>query len=174
MIGAAAERGMDLAALQTLGKRINAHTRSMGVALTSCTVPEAGKPTFSIGDDEMEMGVGIHGEPGRHRVKQASAHGIAEEITGAILKELAAKPGANALLLVNGLGGTPLMELYVMYHEARRILDAAGIKVVRSLVGPYVTALEMAGCSITVSLLADELIGLWDAPVHTAALRWAV
>ncbi len=148
MVGAAAERGMDLAALQTLGKRTNAQTRSMGVALTSCTVPEAGKPRFSIGDDEMEMGLE--------------------------LKELAVKPGANALLLVNGLGGTPSMEPYVMYYEARRILDAAGIKVVCSLVGPYVTALEMAGCSITVSLLDDELLGLWNAPVHTAALGWAV
>jgi dihydroxyacetone kinase-like protein len=174
MVGAAAEKGADLARLQSLGQRVNGQTRSMGVALTSCTVPAAGKPTFDIGADEMEMGVGIHGEPGRRRVKQGSARAIAEEMTGAVLKDLAPKPGAEALLFVNGLGGTPLMELYLMYYEARRILEGAGMKVSRSLVGPYVTSLEMVGCSITVSLLDDELIGLWNAPVHTAALRWAV
>jgi dihydroxyacetone kinase-like protein len=174
LVGAAAEKGMGLDGLRALGQRVNGQTRSMGVALTSCTVPAAGKPTFDIGADEMEMGVGIHGEPGRRRMKQGSARAIAEEITGAVLKDLSAKPGTEALLFVNGLGGTPLMELYVMYHEARRILEGAGIKVTRSLVGSYVTSLEMSGCSITVSLLDDELAGLWNAPVHTAALRWAV
>jgi dihydroxyacetone kinase-like protein len=174
MVGAAAEKGMGLGGLQALGQRVNGQTRSMGIALTSCTVPAAGKPTFDIGADEMEMGVGIHGEPGRRRMKQGSARSIAEEMTAAVLRDLGARPGAEALLFVNGLGGTTLMELYVMYHEARRILAGGGIKVTRSLVGSYVTSLEMAGCSITVSLLDDELSGLWNAPVHTAALRWAV
>jgi dihydroxyacetone kinase-like protein len=172
IVGAAAEEGRDVAALQTLGKEVNARTRSMGVALTSCTVPAAGKPTFTLGDDEMEMGVGIHGEPGRRRVSLAPAAAIAEELVGAILKDLAAKRGSEVLLFVNGFGGTPLMELYLMAHEARRVLDRSGIKVARSLTGSYVTSLEMAGCSITVAALDDALSKLWDAPVHTAALRW--
>jgi dihydroxyacetone kinase-like protein len=174
MVGAAAEKGADLEALQHLGQRVNAQTRSMGVALTSCTVPAAGKPTFQIGEDEMEMGVGIHGEPGRRRVKLASADAIAEEMMGAILGDLTLKPGSDALLLVNGFGGTPAMELYLMYNSARRILDGKGIKVARSLVGSYVTSLEMAGCSLTVSALDSELTALWDSPVHTAALRWGI
>ena len=174
MVGAAAEQGAGLEALQALGRRVNAQTRSMGVALTSCTVPAAGKPTFRIGEDEMEMGVGIHGEPGRRRVKLATADGIADEMMGAILGDLKLKSGGEALLLVNGFGGTPAMELYLMYNAARRILDGKGIKVARSLVGSYVTSLEMAGCSLTVSALDSELTALWDAPVHTAALRWGV
>jgi dihydroxyacetone kinase-like protein len=137
-------------------------------------VPAAGKPTFLIGEDEMEMGVGIHGEPGRRRVKLASANGIADEMMGAILGDLKLKPGSEALLLVNGFGGTPAMELYLMYNAARRILDGKGIKVARSLVGSYVTSLEMAGCSLTVSAFDNELAALWDSPVHTAALRWGV
>ena len=174
IVGAAAERGGDLATLQALGQRVNGQTRSMGVALTSCTVPAAGKPTFSLGEDEMEMGVGIHGEPGRRRVKLATADAIAEEMMGAILGDLKPKAGSEVLLLANGFGGTPAMELYVMYNSARRILDGKGIKTVRSLVGSYVTSLEMAGCSLTVSLLDGELASLWDAPVHTSALRWGV
>ncbi len=174
LVGAAAEKGADLAALQALGQRVNAQTRSMGVALTSCTVPAAGKPTFRIGDDEMEMGVGIHGEPGRRRVKLAAADAIADEMMGAILGDLDLKSGSDALLLINGFGGTPAMELYLMYNSAKRILDGKGIRVARSLVGSYVTSLEMAGCSVTVSALDGELIGLWDSPVHTAALRWGV
>ena len=137
-------------------------------------MPAAGKPTFSLGEDEMEMGVGIHGEPGRRRVKLATADAIAEEMMGAILGDLKPKAGSEVLLLANGFGGTPAMELYLMYNSARRILDGKGIKTVRSLVGSYVTSLEMAGCSLTVSVLDGELAGLWDSPVHTAALRWGV
>jgi dihydroxyacetone kinase-like protein len=174
IVGAAAEKGADLEALQHLGQRVNAQTRSMGVALTSCTVPAAGKPTFQLAEDEMEMGVGIHGEPGRRRVKLASADAIADEMMAAILGDLKLKSGSDALLLVNGFGGTPAMELYGMYNSARRILDGKGIKVARSLVGSYVTSLEMGGCSLTVTALDGELTGLWDAPVHTAALRWGV
>jgi dihydroxyacetone kinase-like protein len=174
IVGAAAERGAGLDALQALGQRVNAHTRSMGVALTSCTVPAAGKPTFQIDDSEMEMGVGIHGEPGRRRVKLAAADAIADEMMGAILGDLKLNAGSSALLLVNGFGGTPLMELYLMYHAARSRLEGVGIRVARSLVGSYVTSLDMAGCSLTVSAIDDELIDLWDSPVHTPALRWGV
>jgi len=172
MVGAAAESGMPLAALKALGDEINRRTRSMGVALSPCTVPAAGRPNFTLADDEMEMGVGIHGEPGRRRVKLASADAIAEELVGAILKDLAPKPGSEVLLLVNGFGATPLIELYLMVNSARRILDGAGIKAVRFLTGSYVTSLDMAGVSITVSALDDQVEELWDAPVHTAALRW--
>jgi dihydroxyacetone kinase-like protein len=172
IVGAAAEKGADLESLQVLGQRVNAQTRSMGVALTSCTVPAAGKPTFQIGEDEMEMGVGIHGEPGRRRVKLAAADAIADEMMGAILGDLKLKSGGDVLLLVNGFGGTPAMELYLMYNSARRILDGKGLKVARSLVGSYVTSLEMAGCSLTVSALDSDLAALWDSPIHTAALRW--
>ena len=172
MVGAAAEAGAGLEALQALGTRVNARTRSMGVALTSCTVPAAGKPTFDLPEDEMEMGVGIHGEPGRRRVKLQSADAIAEEMVAAITGDLAPASGSAVLLLVNGFGGTPAMELYLMYQSARRLLEAKGLKVARSLVGNYCTSLDMAGCSLTVTALDDELTGLWDAPVHTAALRW--
>jgi dihydroxyacetone kinase-like protein len=143
----------------------------MGVALTSCTVPAAGRPTFTLGDDEMEMGVGIHGEPGRRRVKLVSANAIAEEMVGAIVGDLGPAKG-DALLFVNGFGGTPSMELYLVYNAARKLVERHGHRVTRSLVGSYVTSLEMAGCSITLSLLDEERGALWDAPVHTAALRW--
>jgi phosphoenolpyruvate---glycerone phosphotransferase subunit DhaK len=172
IIGAAAEAGADLVALKKLGDAANSRTRSMGVALTSCTTPAAGKPLFEIGTDEMEMGVGIHGEPGRKRVKLMEADAIAAELLGAIVPEL--PRDGNALLLVNGFGGTPSMELYLMYHSARAILERQGIKVARSLVGPYVTSLDMAGCSLTVSMLDDGMLKLWDAPVHTAGLRWGM
>ncbi len=174
MVGAAAERGMKLAELKALGDAVNKATASMGVALTSCTVPAAGKPTFQIGIDEMEMGVGIHGEPGRRRVKLTTADDIAEELTSSILKDLSLKPGQEVILLVNGFGGTPLLELYVMVNAARKVLGGAGVKVVRHLTGSYVTSLEMAGCSITVSAVEPAALALWDAPVHTAALRWGV
>ncbi len=173
IVGAAAERGDGLEALEELGDRVNAGTRSMGVALTSCTVPAAGAPTFRIGEDEMEMGVGIHGEPGRRRVPLASANEIAGEMVDALLGDLGDKVSGEAILLVNGFGGTPLMELYLMYGAARALVEAAGVGVVRSLVGDYVTSLDMAGCSVTLSMLDDETKALWDAPVHTAALRWA-
>jgi dihydroxyacetone kinase-like protein len=172
MVGAAAESGMPLAALKALGDEINRCTRSMGVALLPCTLPAAGRPNFTLADDEMEMGVGIHGEPGRRRVRLAPADAIAEELVGAILTDLAPKPGSEVLLLVNGFGATPLIELYLIVNSAKRILDGAGIKATRFLTGSYVTALDMAGVSITVSALDDQAKELWDAPVHTAALRW--
>jgi dihydroxyacetone kinase-like protein len=172
LVGAAAEQGASLDACQALGKDVNARTRSMGVALTSCIVPAAGKPTFTLAEDEMEMGVGIHGEPGRRRVKLAIADAIAEEMLGAILGDLSPKNGAEAILLVNGFGGTPSMELYLMCNAANKILAQRSVKPIRTLVGSYVTSLEMAGCSLTVSLVDDRLAKLWDMPVHTAALRW--
>lgn len=172
MLGAAAEAGMDLAGLQALGERVNGATRSMGCALTSCTVPAAGNPTFEIGDTEMEMGVGIHGEPGRRRVALASASAIVEEMMTAILADLGAGKGEDVLLLVNGFGATPLMELYLVYNEAARRAEAAGLTVARSLVGNWCTSLDMAGCSLTLTRLDAETTGLWDAPVHTPALRW--
>jgi len=172
VVGAAAEQGRSLSELQALGTNVNLATRSMGVALTSCTVPAAGTPTFQIGDDEMEMGVGIHGEPGRRRVKLEPADRIAEEMVHAIHEDLGR--AGDALLLVNGFGGTPSMELYLMYHAARIQLEKRGFAIRRSLVGNYVTSLEMAGASITVTLLDDDMAALWDAPVHTAALRWGV
>ncbi|MER8806583.1 dihydroxyacetone kinase subunit DhaK [Mesorhizobium australicum] len=174
IVGAAAEHGMALPALKALGDRVNDTTRSMGVALTSGTVPAAGKPTFDIGDGEMEFGVGIHGEPGRRRDRLKSADAIVEEICAAILGDLDERAKGSALLFVNGFGGTPLMELYLMYNSARRVFEQHGVTVTRSLVGTYVTSLDMAGCSITLSMLDDELTEWWDAPVHTAALRWGV
>jgi len=174
IVGAAAETGRDLAALKTLGDRVNQQTRSMGVALTSCTVPAAGSPTFQIGENEMEMGVGIHGEPGRKRVALGEAKDIAAEMIGAIRKDFGDQAKGNAIMLVNGFGGTPLMELYLMYHCVEQELAGSGITIARSLVGNYVTSLEMAGCSVTLSLVDDELLGLWDAPVHTAGLRWGM
>ena len=172
IVGAVAEDGADLAACKALGERVNQVTRSMGVALTSCTVPAAGRPTFDIGEKEMEMGVGIHGEPGRRRVALAPADEIARTMMEAITSDLAPKAGAPLLLLVNGFGGTPLMELYLMYDAARRFCAGRNLTVARSLVGNYTTSLDMAGCSITLSQFDDELIGLWDKPLHTAALRW--
>ena len=172
VVGAAAEAGADLEACRTLGVRVNEQTRSMGVALTSCTVPAVGRPTFDIGNDEMEMGVGIHGEKGRRRVQLAPADAVAEELVGTIVEDLKPLSGDRALLLVNGFGGTPLMELTLMYDAARRALGGSGVEVVRSLVGNYVTSLDMAGGSITLSLLDDDMLRCWDAPVQTAALRW--
>ncbi len=172
IVGAAAERGDGIEALKTLGEKVNDCTRSMGVALTSCTVPTAGKPTFEIADDEIEMGVGIHGEPGRKRVPLATADEIAGEMTAAITKDLGDAATGDAILLVNGFGGTPSMELYLMYGVARRLLEAKGLTMARSLVGSYVTSLDMAGCSVTVTMADSEMLDLWDAPVNTAALNW--
>jgi phosphoenolpyruvate---glycerone phosphotransferase subunit DhaK len=172
IVGAAAERGADLKACAELAAQVNDKTRSLGVALTSCTVPAAGTPTFSLGDDEMEMGVGIHGEPGRRRVTLASADALVEEIVDAILTDFDHPRSGEALLFVNGFGGTPAIELYLMYNAARKTMEKRGVKVQRSLVGSYVTSLEMAGCSITVTLLDQKLTAHWDDPVHTAALRW--
>jgi dihydroxyacetone kinase-like protein len=172
IVGAGAEQSMGLAQLQELGRTVNDRTRSFGVALTPCTVPAAGKPTFELAVDEMEVGVGIHGEPGRRRSKLASADAIAEDMLAAILGDLAPPAGSACLLLVNGFGGTPLMELYLMVNAARRILAGRGLNVARHLTGSLVTSLDMAGCSLTVSLLDEPLIRLWDAPVKTAALSW--
>jgi len=172
MLGAAAETGMPLAALKALGDDVNRRTRSMGVALTPCTVPAAGRPNFTLAENEMEMGVGIHGEPGRRRVPLAPADAIAAELLDAILKDLAPGRGSELLLLVNGFGATPLIELYLMVNSAKRILDSAGITATRFLTGSYVTSLDMAGVSVTLSVLDSQAKTLWDAPVHTAALRW--
>jgi dihydroxyacetone kinase-like protein len=172
IVGAAAEGGCDLIALKALGDRVNAATRSIGIALTSCTVPAAGKPTFEIAEDEMEIGVGIHGEPGRRRVKLMPASAIAKEMVGTITADLGGRLHGEIILLINGFGGTPLSELYLMYDAVRRLLEPAGCVIARSLVGSFVTSLDMAGCSVTVSLVDDEMKRLWDAPVHTSALRW--
>ncbi|TGT72405.1 dihydroxyacetone kinase subunit DhaK [bacterium M00.F.Ca.ET.159.01.1.1] len=174
IVGAAAEQGMALPELKALGDRVNAATRSMGVALTSGTVPAAGKPTFEIGDGEMEFGVGIHGEPGRRRDSLRSADAIAEEVCAAIAGDFGDRVKGPALLFVNGFGGTPSMELYLMYNSARRMFEKRGVTVIRSLVGSYVTSLDMAGCSITLTMLDDDMAALWDSPVHTAALRWGM
>jgi dihydroxyacetone kinase-like protein len=170
--GAAAEAGYDLAPLAGLGRKVNDSGRSMGMALTSCAVPAAGKPTFELGDDEMEIGIGIHGEPGRYREPLGTAAEIAERLAEPILGDLPFTSGDSVLAFVNGMGGTPLIELYVMFGELKRILDGHGITIARSLVGSYITSLEMAGCSITLLKVDDELVRLWDAPVRTPALRW--
>ncbi|MEN8259567.1 MAG: dihydroxyacetone kinase subunit DhaK [Pseudomonadota bacterium] len=172
VVGAAAESGADLAACKALGDRVNDVTASMGVALSSCTVPALGKPTFDIGDDEIEMGVGIHGERGRETMSLTSATEIVEQLASAIDDELKPRKGQPVLLHVNGFGATPLMELHLIYDLASQFWDKRGISACRSLVGNYTTSLDMAGCSITLSLLDDELMRLWDAPVHTASLRW--
>jgi dihydroxyacetone kinase-like protein len=174
IVGAAAEEGRNLAALKALGDRVNAATRSIGIALTSCTVPAAGRPTFDLAEDEMEVGVGIHGEPGRRRVKLRPAAEIAAEMVNAITADLGPRVRGEIILLINGFGGTPLSELYLMYDAVRKRLEPTVCKVARSLVGNFVTSLDMAGCSVTVSLLDEEMKRLWDAPVHTAALRWGV
>ncbi|MEP6681204.1 MAG: dihydroxyacetone kinase subunit DhaK [Chloroflexota bacterium] len=174
IVGAAAEAGQDLAAVTALCQRVQDNVRSMGMALTSCTVPAAGKPTFEIGDDEMEIGVGIHGEPGRERRKLASADEITEALLTPILDDLPFSSGDHVLAFVNGMGGTPLIELYIVYNKVAAMCRDRGLTIDRNLVGSYITSLEMAGCSITLLKLDDEMTGLWDAPVHTPALRWGV
>ena len=174
ILGAAAERGDNLQQLKALGDAVNKATASMGVALTSCTVPAAGKPTFQISAVDMEIGVGIHGEPGRRRVPLASADDIAAELTNAVIKDLSLQAGQDVILLVNGFGGTPLLELYLMVNAAKKILAQSNINVARFLTGCYVTSLEMAGCSITVTAANSDVLSLWDAAVHTAALRWGM
>ncbi len=170
--GAAAEAGKSLAEVKSICERVNAHGRSMGLALTSCTVPHAGKPTFSLPENEMEFGVGIHGEPGRERRPLASADEIAAMLMEPILADLPFRSGDNVLMFVNGLGGTPLIEQYIIYRKAAEIARAHQINVTRHLVGSYMTSLEMAGVSITLLKLDDEMTALWDAPVLTPALRW--
>jgi dihydroxyacetone kinase-like protein len=172
LLGAAAEQGMPLADLKTLGEAIRGNGRSMGMALNSCTVPHLGKPSFQLGDNEMEVGIGIHGEPGRRRVPMASADEITEMLMEPILEDLPFRKGEPIILFVNGMGGTPLIELYIVYRKAAQIAAKHGLKVSRNLVGSYMTSLDMAGVSITILRIDDTLLRLWDAPVNTPALRW--
>ncbi|WP_427016129.1 dihydroxyacetone kinase subunit DhaK [Pseudarthrobacter sp. P1] len=172
--GAAAERGDGLDAVAAIGQRVNDNVRTMGVALSACTVPHAGVPSFDLAEDEIEIGIGIHGEPGRHRIPMENADGITDRLLEPILADLKLAAGDKVLLFVNGMGGTPQSELYIVYRRARAILADAGATVERSLVGNYITALEMQGCSVSVLRLDEEMTALWDAPVHTAALRWGV
>jgi phosphoenolpyruvate---glycerone phosphotransferase subunit DhaK len=172
--GAAAERGAPLAAVAAVARRVDERARSFGVALSSCTPPAAGGPIFELPEGEMEVGIGIHGEPGRRRAPLAPAGEIAELMVEAVMSDLGPAPGTRLLAFVNGMGGTPAMELYLLYGEIERRLRAGGMEVGRRLVGSYVTSLEMAGGSLTVLELDDELADLWDAPVLTPALRWGV
>ncbi|HEX3206981.1 MAG TPA: dihydroxyacetone kinase subunit DhaK [Propionibacteriaceae bacterium] len=173
LVGAAAEEGRPLEDLVALARAINDAGRSMGMALTSCTVPAAGKPTFELGEDEMELGIGIHGEPGRRRIPLRSAREIAEQLLEPILADLDFT-SSPVIVMLNGMGGTPLIELYLMYGEVVKVIEKAGIAVARNLVGNYITSLEMAGCSVTLLRADEELIRLWDAPVNTAGLRWGL
>ncbi|MBO1269759.1 dihydroxyacetone kinase subunit DhaK [Arthrobacter cavernae] len=170
--GAAAERGDALDAVTEIAERVVRNVRTMGVALTGCIVPHAGVPSFELAEDEIEIGIGIHGEPGRHRIAMEGADAITGRLLDPVMEDLGITAGDKVLLFVNGMGGTPLSELYIVYRRAAQLLAEKGATVERSLVGNYVTSLEMQGCSITVLRLDDELAALWDAPVHTAALRW--
>ena len=172
--GAAAEQGRPLEQVADIARKVNANGRSMGLALTSCTVPTAGKPTFELGEDEMELGVGIHGEPGRERRPLASARECASLLVEPIVADLPYATGDAVVCFVNGLGGTPLIELYVLYNEVAKILGKHGVQIARSLVGSYITSLDMAGASVTLLRVDDELVSLWDAPVRTPALRWGI
>jgi phosphoenolpyruvate---glycerone phosphotransferase subunit DhaK len=172
--GAAAEQEKSLQEVADLCRKVNANGRSMGMALTSCVVPAAGTPTFELGDDEMEIGIGIHGEPGRERRKLAPAAEIVEALATPIVEDRPFEQGDNVLAFVNSMGGTPVIELYIVYNELNKLLSQRGITITRNLIGPYITSLEMAGCSITLLKLDDELTRLWDAPVKTPGLRWGV
>jgi phosphoenolpyruvate---glycerone phosphotransferase subunit DhaK len=172
LLGAAAEEGVALADLKKLGELIRASGRSMGMALTHCTVPQSGKPSFTLADDEMELGIGIHGEPGRRRAKLVAADEITAMLMEPLLRDLPFCNGDEVLLFVNGMGGTSLIELYIVYRKAAGIARQHGLKVVHNLVGTYITSLEMAGCSITLLKMNQQLCRLWDAPVDTPALRW--
>lgn len=194
--GAAADRGYDLPAIAQLCRKVNLNGRSMGIALTSCTVPAKGSPTFELGDTEMEIGIGIHGEPGRQRMPLQSADDIAEMLALSIIEDTDYSrqvrewdgktgewvevqlsdrpfaPGDSVLAFVNSMGGTPLSELYIIYRKLAEICERKNLTIVRNLIGPYITALDMQGCSITLLKMDHELINLWDAPVNTPALRW--
>jgi dihydroxyacetone kinase-like protein len=172
--GAKAEAGGSVGEVAGIVRKVNEHGRSFGVALTSCATPASGTPIFELGDDEIELGVGIHGEPGRERAKWMPAADIVERMVGAILDDMQPADGSRMLVFMNGLGGTPLIELYLLFNEVQKQLDAHKLRVERSLVGNFITSLEMAGASLTLLLLDDELTALWDAPVHTAAMRWGV
>jgi len=173
-VGSLAETGASLDECKNFGNHVNNMTASMGVAFTSCTVPAAGKPTFDISSDEMEFGVGIHGEPGRKREKIKTANEITSEIIGAILEDLKPSKNQEVLLHTNGFGGTPLMELYLLFNSAKNILDQNNVVVTRSLVGNFTTSLDMSGGSITVTKLDDKIVQHWDSPVHTASMRWKI
>ncbi|WP_448336333.1 dihydroxyacetone kinase subunit DhaK [Bellilinea sp.] len=172
--GAAAEQRRSLKEVADICRKVNGWGRSMGMALTSCTVPHVGKPTFDLPEDEIEIGIGIHGEPGRTRMKIKPADEIVEMLMEPIISDLPYKAGDEVLLFVNSMGGTPLIELYVIYRKAYEIATKHGLKVVRNLIGPYITSLEMAGTSITLLKMDEDLIKLWDAPVKTPGLRWGV
>ena len=172
--GAAAQQGRPLREVTDICKRVNGWGRSMGMALTSCTVPHVGHPTFDLPEGQMEIGIGIHGEPGRARMALQPADEVTPMLMEPILGDLPFKQGDEVLLFVNGMGGTPLTELYIVYRKALQIATQHGLKVTRSLVGPYMTSLEMAGCSITLLKLNDEFTALWDAPVRTPGLRWGM
>ncbi|QQQ75394.1 dihydroxyacetone kinase subunit DhaK [Saccharothrix sp. 6-C] len=174
IVGAAAERGVDLDGCEALARRVVGQVRSMGLALTACTVPHAGEPSFTLADDEMELGIGIHGEPGRRRVAVGTADEMVRALLEPVLEDLPFGEGDRVLLFTNSMGGTPLIELYLAHGIAERLLAERGIVVERRLVGPYITSLEMQGMSVTLLKLDDELVELWDAPVHTPALRWGV
>jgi phosphoenolpyruvate---glycerone phosphotransferase subunit DhaK len=174
LTGALAERKASLNEVAALCQKVNDNVRSMGMALTPCTVPAAGQPSFELGEDEMEIGIGIHGEPGRRRVPLAPADEIAEMLVTPVVEDLPFRRGDQVLAFVNGMGGTPLTELYIVFRAVYRLLEGRGITVARSLVGNYITSLEMAGTSVSLLRLDDQMIDLWDAPVHTAALRWGV
>jgi phosphoenolpyruvate---glycerone phosphotransferase subunit DhaK len=170
--GAAADEGKSLAEVAEICRTVNGQGRTMGMALTACTTPAAGTPSFDLGPDEMEIGIGIHGEPGRFREPLGSANQVVERLATAVVEDLPYQSGDNVLAFVNGMGGTPLIELYVVYRELHNFLEGRGIAITRNLIGNYITSLEMAGCSITLLKLDDELTRLWDAPVDTPALRW--
>ncbi|MFI6096873.1 dihydroxyacetone kinase subunit DhaK [Lentzea sp. NPDC051213] len=174
IVGAAAERGDDLASCEALAQRVIGSVRSMGLALTACTVPHVGSPSFELADDEMELGVGIHGEPGRQRVPVGTAAEMVAALLDPIVSDLPFAAGDRVLLFTNGMGGTPLIELYLAHGIAENLLADRGITVERRLVGPYITSMEMQGMSLTLLRLDDEMAELWDAPVHTPALRWGV
>ena len=174
ILGAAAEQGYDLQRLADLGRRVAENGRCMGMALTSCTVPHVGKPTFELGEEEMEIGIGIHGEPGRYREPLKRADEIVERLMEPILSDLPFQSGDRVICMVNSMGGTPLIELYIVYRKVAQICEERGIQIVRNLIGPYITSLEMAGTSITLLRADDEMLSLWDHPVKTPALRWGM
>jgi dihydroxyacetone kinase-like protein len=174
LCGAAAARGQALAAVAALGREVNDSVRSMGMALTSCTVPAAGRPTFELGDQEMEIGIGIHGEPGRKRMPLKPVREIVELMASEILNDLPFRRGDTVIALVNGMGASPLLELYIVAGELERVCAAQGIRIARRLVGNYITSLDMAGCSLSLLKADERLIGLWDDPVRTPALRWGL
>jgi phosphoenolpyruvate---glycerone phosphotransferase subunit DhaK len=170
--GAAADDGKSLQEVAELGRRVNANGRSMGMALTPCITPGSGEPSFELGEDEVEIGIGIHGEPGRFREKVGPASQVAERLMTPILDDLPFSSGDKVLAFVNGMGGTPLLELYVVYAEVAKIAQERGLSIERNLIGNYITSLEMQGCSITLVKLDDDMVRYWDAPVDTPALRW--